>query len=245
MSPRLAKLVERRYPKAALDVYDPQTMEERRAVAGRCEAALQYGIHTYVDEVDAPVSKAYAAWPTRLFLVGQDGRVAYRRGLGPFGFKPAELTGPSADGPGPQQPGGSVVQHAVLWHGRRSPLPVGPNLRPPATWHGRRTHSMSGATGARPPCGTCRATPDLEISGAGAPLPGTPGVNQAPVCSRFCSRSADDPRSIVCDSPWRFTLCVGNGDSIPAASSAACRALCTRWYIRRVSAYDSIHHRTR
>jgi hypothetical protein len=33
--------------KAATDVYDPQTIEERRAVAGRCEAAMKHGIRTY------------------------------------------------------------------------------------------------------------------------------------------------------------------------------------------------------
>ena len=37
------------------------------------------------------VSKAYAAWPTRLFLIGRDGRVAYAGDLGPYGFKPDEL----------------------------------------------------------------------------------------------------------------------------------------------------------
>ena len=36
-----------------------QSMEERREVAGRCEAALQYGIRTYVDEMDDRVAKAY------------------------------------------------------------------------------------------------------------------------------------------------------------------------------------------
>lgn len=77
--------------KAATDVYDPKTIEERRAVAGRCEAALQYGIRTYVDEMDDAVNEAYAAMPTRLYLVGTDGRVVYAGGLGPFGFKPAEL----------------------------------------------------------------------------------------------------------------------------------------------------------
>jgi hypothetical protein len=77
--------------KAVMDVYDPQTMEERRQVAGRCEDSLQYGIRTYVDEMDDAVNKAYAARPTRLYLVGVDGRVAYAGGLGPFGFKPAEL----------------------------------------------------------------------------------------------------------------------------------------------------------
>ena len=77
--------------KAATDVYDPKTIEERRAVAGRCEATLQYDILTYVDEMDDAVNKAYAAFPTRLYLVGLDGRVVYAGGLGPWGFKPVEL----------------------------------------------------------------------------------------------------------------------------------------------------------
>ncbi len=77
--------------KAATDVYDPKTIEERRAVAGRCEATLKYDISTYVDEMDDAVNKAYAAFPTRLYLVGLDGRVVYAGGLGPFCFKPAEL----------------------------------------------------------------------------------------------------------------------------------------------------------
>jgi hypothetical protein len=76
---------------AATDVYDPKTIEERRAVAGQCEEALKYGIRTYVDEMDDGMNKTYAAWPTRLYLVGLDGNVAYAGGLGPFGFKPAEL----------------------------------------------------------------------------------------------------------------------------------------------------------
>jgi hypothetical protein len=78
-------------PKAARDVYDPKTIDERRSVAGECQAALRYGIHTYVDDMDDTVNKAYAALPTRLYLVGLDGRVLYAGGLGPYGFKPAEL----------------------------------------------------------------------------------------------------------------------------------------------------------
>lgn len=77
--------------KAAMDVYDPKTIEERRAVAGQCEDALRYGIRTYVDEMDDAVAGAYAAMPTRLYLIGLDGRVVYAGGMGPFGFKPAEL----------------------------------------------------------------------------------------------------------------------------------------------------------
>lgn len=77
--------------KAALDVYQPKNIEGRRAVAGRCESTLKYGIRTYVDEMDDAVNKAYAGWPTRLYLIGKDGKVAYAGGPGPFGFKPAEL----------------------------------------------------------------------------------------------------------------------------------------------------------
>ncbi len=74
-----------------LDVNDPKTIEERRSLAGRCQDELKYEITTYVDEMDDTVSKAYAAKPTRLYLVGLDGRVDYAGGLGPFGFKPLEL----------------------------------------------------------------------------------------------------------------------------------------------------------
>jgi len=74
-----------------MDHYDPKTIEERWAVAGECETALQYGIHTYVDEMDDFVNTTYAAWPPRLFLIGLDGRVMYAGGLGPYGFRPKEL----------------------------------------------------------------------------------------------------------------------------------------------------------
>ncbi|MBK5106702.1 MAG: hypothetical protein JJE12_01165 [Anaerolineales bacterium] len=62
--------MKRGIPKTATEIHDPTTIEERRAVAGQCEESLQYGIRTYVDEMDDPVSKAYAAKPTRLYLVG-------------------------------------------------------------------------------------------------------------------------------------------------------------------------------
>ncbi len=77
-----------RSSKAATDIYDPKTIEERRMVAGQCEEALRYGIKTYVDEMDDAVNQAYAAMPTRLYLIGVDGQVDYAAGMGPFGFKP-------------------------------------------------------------------------------------------------------------------------------------------------------------
>jgi hypothetical protein len=78
-------------PNVATDVSDPKTIEERRAVAGQCADSLKYGIRTYVDEMDDAVSKAYAAHPTRLYLIDLQGRVAYAGGLGPYGFSPSGL----------------------------------------------------------------------------------------------------------------------------------------------------------
>jgi hypothetical protein len=92
MGRRLTKRLTRLYsPHVSMDLYDPQTIEERREAAGQCETALQYGIRTYVDEMDDQVNLAYSGWPTRLYLIGLDGRVAYAGGMGPYGFKPAEL----------------------------------------------------------------------------------------------------------------------------------------------------------
>ena len=87
----MGRILKRGIPKTATDIYDPKTIAERRSVAGQCAESLQYGIRTYVDEMDDPVSKAYAAKPTRLYLVGLDGRVAYAGGLGPYGFSPGAL----------------------------------------------------------------------------------------------------------------------------------------------------------
>ncbi len=91
---RLTKTIIQRvfpYPKASMEHYDPKTIEERQAVAGECAAALQYGVQTYIDEMDDRVNRAYAAWPTRFYLIGLDGKVVYPGGLGPYGFKPSKL----------------------------------------------------------------------------------------------------------------------------------------------------------
>ncbi|MCD6342771.1 MAG: hypothetical protein J7L76_03210 [Spirochaetaceae bacterium] len=85
------KLMLRMAPKVSMEHYDPKTIEERRAVAGECETALQYGTQTYIDEMDDHVNDTYAAWPTRLYLVGLDGKIVYGGGLGPYDFKPSKL----------------------------------------------------------------------------------------------------------------------------------------------------------
>src|SRR5256885_15814014 len=35
-------------------------------------------------------SDAYAAWPERIYIIDESGRIAYRGGMGPFNYKPEE-----------------------------------------------------------------------------------------------------------------------------------------------------------
>jgi hypothetical protein len=74
---------------ARLDVKDPVTLEQRRKVAASCQANLFDGVvPLYVDTMDDRVSAQYAAKPTRIYLIGEDGKVIYNPGIGPFGFNP-------------------------------------------------------------------------------------------------------------------------------------------------------------
>lgn len=68
-----------------------KTIDDRTHAAGLCSSALQMSIPLLIDGMDNRVGEAYSGFPDRLYLVGADGRVAYKSGRGPFGFKPREL----------------------------------------------------------------------------------------------------------------------------------------------------------
>jgi hypothetical protein len=72
-------------------VESAKTMADREATADVCIRQLDIRFPTLVDRMDNTVELAYAGWPDRLYLVGADGRVAYKSGPGPAGFRPAEL----------------------------------------------------------------------------------------------------------------------------------------------------------
>jgi hypothetical protein len=79
---------------ARLDVAEPVTLEQRRKVAASCQANLFDGVvPLYVDTMKNEVNEMYAARPTRIYLIGRDGRVVYNPGIGPFGFSPEGLEG--------------------------------------------------------------------------------------------------------------------------------------------------------
>lgn len=68
-----------------------KTDEERIHVAGLCVTRLGIELPALVDDADDHVERAYTGWPDRLYVVGADGRIAYKSAAGPFGFKPAEV----------------------------------------------------------------------------------------------------------------------------------------------------------
>lgn len=60
-------------------------------MAQTCMRELKLSIPAVVDGMDDKVSKAYAGFPDRLYIVDKDGRVAYKGDRGPRGFKPLEM----------------------------------------------------------------------------------------------------------------------------------------------------------
>jgi len=73
-------------------VEEPLTIQERLAVATRCDAKLDLSAFTVViDDIKDTANTSYAAHPDRLYLVDKEGRIAYAGGRGPREFFPNEL----------------------------------------------------------------------------------------------------------------------------------------------------------
>jgi alkylhydroperoxidase family enzyme len=77
--------------KAGIAVAQPTTWTQRKDVAARCCSTLQMTMPLLVDTLDDRVGHAYSSMPDRLYVIGRDGRVVYKGGRGPFGFKVGEM----------------------------------------------------------------------------------------------------------------------------------------------------------
>ena len=69
----------------------PTTLDARNDIAQVCSLKIDLPIPTLVDDMEDSTDRKYYALPDRLYLIGRDGRVAYRGGPGPFGFVASEL----------------------------------------------------------------------------------------------------------------------------------------------------------
>src|SRR4051812_12006946 len=82
----------------------PKDEQERALIAGACVRKLGIKFPAVLDEFGNSTEKAYTGWPDRIYLIDQNGRVAYKSKPGPFGFKAAELSAALAKYPNREQP---------------------------------------------------------------------------------------------------------------------------------------------
>ncbi len=69
----------------------PKTLDERRAIVEDFTERFDYSVPMVVDTMDDLAEDAYSSWPERLYVIGTDGLIAYKGGVGPFGFEPDEV----------------------------------------------------------------------------------------------------------------------------------------------------------
>ena len=74
-----------------VELAQPTTTAGRRAACGVFRQKLAPNMTVLVDEIDDPVGTAYSGMPARLYVIDAKGKVAYKSGRGPFGFRPGEM----------------------------------------------------------------------------------------------------------------------------------------------------------
>ncbi len=73
-------------------VYEqPKRFEERLDLARTFVAEMDVETPTLVDDITNTANACYAAWPERIYIIGTDGRIAHKGGMGPFHFDPEEI----------------------------------------------------------------------------------------------------------------------------------------------------------
>jgi len=77
--------------RVGISIVQPHNFLERTAVAQQCCTTLQMTMPLLVDDVNDRVGHLYSGMPDRLYVIDRDGRIAYKGGRGPFGFKSREM----------------------------------------------------------------------------------------------------------------------------------------------------------
>ena len=71
---------------------EPQLYDERISLASTCSTNLGIEFPALVDTIEDTTEIAYTAWPDRLYVIDDSGRIAYKSEAGPFGFKTDRLS---------------------------------------------------------------------------------------------------------------------------------------------------------
>jgi Iodothyronine deiodinase len=68
----------------------PKNLEQRVAIANDFTKRFKFTLPFGIDDMSNAANNAYAAWPERIYIIDESGRIAYRGGMGPFNYKPEE-----------------------------------------------------------------------------------------------------------------------------------------------------------
>lgn len=71
-----------------LGITEHTTLAERCSTAEKLLKDKQLTIPCLIDDMRDTANRAYAAWPDRIFVIGQDGTIEVAAAPGPSGFKP-------------------------------------------------------------------------------------------------------------------------------------------------------------
>lgn len=77
--------------KVGISFVQPRKLGERTKLAKQCCSTLEIRMPVLVDDMNDRVGHLYSGMPDRLYIIDKDGRVAYKGGRGPFGFKAREM----------------------------------------------------------------------------------------------------------------------------------------------------------
>ena len=69
----------------------PKTLEQRVAIANDFVQRQKYPLPFGIDDMSNAADLAYSAWPERLYVIDEHGRIAYAGGMGPFNYDPKEV----------------------------------------------------------------------------------------------------------------------------------------------------------
>lgn len=69
----------------------PRNTGDRLTIASDFIKRFHYEIPLLVDPFENPANEVYAGWPERLYVIDEQGNIAYKGGMGPFEFHPEEV----------------------------------------------------------------------------------------------------------------------------------------------------------
>jgi iodothyronine deiodinase-like protein len=69
----------------------PKNFAQRVAIANDFVQRFHFLLPIAVDTMADAADQIYAAWPERLYVIDESGKIVYRGGLGPFHYHPEEV----------------------------------------------------------------------------------------------------------------------------------------------------------